>query len=65
MADGGYQVETVTPEHEDIYPLERRIKHRFRHGQGTYRRTIIVVSDWEEITPETYDGRPNYGTPAR
>ena len=50
MSGGGYHVRNDAPEIEDIYPLARWIKSEQRFGGKVYRRTIIVVDGWEEVS---------------
>lgn len=52
MSGGGYHVRNSDPEIEDIYPLEQWIKAGQRYGGHVYRRRIIVLEDWTEITGE-------------
>lgn len=40
------------PELYEIFPLELRLKSARLNGGKTWRRRVIVVSDWEEVTGE-------------
>jgi hypothetical protein len=51
MAGGGMHVRYSDPQSELIYPLERWIDHQLMFGGQVFRRTVIVVEDWTEITP--------------
>jgi hypothetical protein len=51
MSGGDMQVRNPHPEIDRIYPLAQGIEHHQRHGAKVCRRTIIVVSDWEEVPP--------------
>ena len=50
MSGGGFQTFNDSPEIEEIYPLAKRIEAGMRFGGHVYRRRIVVVEDWEEIT---------------
>lgn len=52
MSGGGYHVRNSDPEIDEIYPLEQWIKAGQRFGGHVYRRRIIVLEDWTEITGE-------------
>ena len=52
MSGGGYHVRNGDPEIEDIYPLAQWIVHGQRFGGHVYRRRVIVLEDWTEITGE-------------
>jgi hypothetical protein len=47
---GGYLTFNPSPEVEKIWPLADRLRAGMQHGGRVYRRAIIVLSDWEEIT---------------
>lgn len=49
MSGGGMQVRNGDPEIEDIFPLAKWIPAQQRFGGKVYRRTVIVVEDWEEV----------------
>lgn len=51
LVAGGMQVRSAGPDIERVYPLDVWIEHQQRHGSKVYRRTVIVVSDWEEVPP--------------
>lgn len=51
MSGGGMHVRYEDPEIERIYPLAQWIEHGHRFGGRVYRRTVIVVEDWEEVSP--------------
>jgi len=34
-----------------VYPLDEWIEHSTRHGGRVFRRTILVIEDWHEVTP--------------
>jgi hypothetical protein len=50
MSGGGFQTFNSDPEIEQIYPMADRIKAGQRFGGKVYRRTIIVLQDWEEVS---------------
>jgi hypothetical protein len=50
MSGGGYQTWDTSPELEAIYPLAKHIKNTRRDGGKVYRRRIIVIDDWTEVT---------------
>jgi hypothetical protein len=50
MSDGSMQVQPDDPEIERIYPLSLWIEHMQRWGGKVYRRTVIVVEDWHEVS---------------
>jgi hypothetical protein len=50
MSDGGFQVRSASPEVEKIYPTADWVAGQMRTGGHVYRRRVIVVGDWEEIT---------------
>lgn len=49
MSDGSMQVRPHNPEVEQIYPLDQWIAAHQRFGGKVYRRTVIVVDDWQEV----------------
>jgi hypothetical protein len=50
MSGGGMHVRCDEPEIEEIYPLAEWIPHQQRFGGKVYRRRIIVVEDWAEVS---------------
>lgn len=34
----------------EFYPIEKRIEHAHKFGGRIYKRHILVISDWEEVT---------------
>lgn len=50
MSGGGLHVWNTEPDILEIYPLADKIRHGLRHGGKVYRRRVIVVEDWEEVT---------------
>ena len=50
MSGGGYHVWNTEPYIEEIYPLAQRIEHGLMHGGHVFRRRVIVVEDWTEVT---------------
>lgn len=50
MSGGSMQVRNPDPEIERIYPVALWIEHEARLTHHVYRRRVIVVSDWEEVT---------------
>lgn len=50
MTSGAMQVRNDHPLINHIYPLAQWIEHEQRDGGKVYRRTVIVVEDWEEVT---------------
>ena len=58
MSGGGYHVWNTEPYIEKIYPLEQRIKNGQQHGGHVYKRRVIVVEDWTELTPELVPPHP-------
>lgn len=48
MSSGAMQVRN--PMADRIYPLAEWIEHERRDGGKVYRRTVIVVEDWTEVT---------------
>ena len=51
MAGGGYHVHSDDPEIEGGYPLAEWITDRAEFGGKVYQRTIIVLTDWQEVSP--------------
>lgn len=49
MSSGAMQVRCDDPEIEEIFPLAEWIRAQQRFGGKVYRRTVIVVDDWEEV----------------
>ncbi len=49
LADCSMQVRRDDPAVEDVFPLDRWMDARRRFGGKVYRRTVIVVADWEEV----------------
>ena len=47
---GGFLTFNDKMEVEERWPMADRIKAGMRHGGHVYRRAIIVLSDWEEMT---------------
>jgi hypothetical protein len=50
MSGGGMHIRWDDPECERIYPLAQWIPAQRRHGGHVYRRRVVVVEDWEEVT---------------
>lgn len=50
MSGGGMHVRNPAPEIVRVYPLAEWIEGETRLGGHVYRRRVIVVSDWEEVT---------------
>lgn len=48
---GTMHVRYTSPDIERVYPLAEWLEHMTEDGGKVYRRTIVVVSDWEEVTP--------------
>lgn len=49
MTSGAMQVRFDHPDIERIYPLQQWIVHNQRFGGKVWRRTVIVVEDWELV----------------
>lgn len=49
-AGGSMLVRPNDPEVERIYPLTEWIHGERRSGGKVYRRTVVVVEDWQEVT---------------
>jgi hypothetical protein len=47
---GGYLTIKDSPELEAVWPLADRISAQLRTGGHVYRRRLILVDDWEEIS---------------
>lgn len=47
---GSMLVRPGDPEVERIFPLADWIRSERRFGGKVYRRTVIVVEDWQEVT---------------
>lgn len=50
FSGGGFLTFNESPEVEAIFPLADRLRAGMQHGGHVYRRRVVVVSDWEEIT---------------
>ena len=50
MSDGGFHVRNPDPAIERLYPVAEWIKHQRRTGGHVYRRRVVVVEQWIEIT---------------
>lgn len=50
MSGGGFHVRNGDPEIEEIYPLAQWIPNERRFGGRVYRRRVVVVEDWEEVS---------------
>jgi len=50
MSGGGYHVRNGAPEIEEIYPLAQWVKSERRFGGKVYRRRVVVIEDWAEVT---------------
>jgi hypothetical protein len=50
MSGGGMHVRKAHPQIERIFPLAEWMKHTQRDGGRVYRRRVIVVEDWTEVT---------------
>lgn len=53
--DGSMLVRSDDPTIERIYPLPKWIKQHTRNGGRVFRRTVIVVEDWDEVKQELTD----------
>lgn len=51
-SSGGFLTFNDSPEIEAIWPMADRIKAGRMHGGHVYRRTIVVISEWEEVTDD-------------
>lgn len=47
---GGYLTRNAAPEIERIYPVAEWVRDELGSGGHVFRRRIVVVEDWEEIT---------------
>jgi hypothetical protein len=56
-SSGGYLTMNGHPAIEAVYPMADRIRDGMRFGGHVYRRRIVTVEDWEEIT-ETPEEKP-------
>lgn len=52
MSGGGYHIRWDDPEIERIYPTPKWAAHTIRTGGHVFRRRVIVVEDWEEMSAE-------------
>jgi hypothetical protein len=50
MSGGGYQIRNGHPEIERIYPVTEWIADETRNGSHVFRRRVIVVEEWAEVT---------------
>lgn len=50
MTDGGFHTRNPHPEIERVYPVVDWIKHGTRFGGRVFRRRVIVVEGWTEVT---------------
>ncbi|MEU0465039.1 hypothetical protein ABZ215_13630 [Amycolatopsis sp. NPDC006131] len=50
MSGGGMHVRNPGPDTERIYPLKTWIEHQQRDGGKVYRRRVIVIEDWTEVS---------------
>ena len=50
MSGGGFQVRNTAPHVQAIYPTAQWAMDEIRSGGHVYRRRVIVVQDWEELT---------------
>ena len=50
MSGGGMHVRNDDPEVERIYPLAEWLPAARRFGGHVYRRRIVILEDWEEVT---------------
>jgi hypothetical protein len=50
MSGGGFHVRNTDPEIEQIYPVAQWIANEIRTRGRVYRRRVIVVEEWTEIT---------------
>lgn len=50
MSGGGYHIRWDDPEAERILPIADFITCMNRDGAHVYRRRVVVVEDWEEVT---------------
>jgi len=51
-SSGAMLVRNGHPEIEKVYPLAEWIVNSKRDGGKVYRRQVIVVEDWTEVTDE-------------
>lgn len=49
MSNGAMQVRSDDSDIERIYPLARWIPDHQRFGGKVFRRTVLVVGEWEEV----------------
>lgn len=52
MSGGSMHLRNDHPDIERIYPLTQRIPDHQRHGGRVFRRAVIVVEDWAEVSKE-------------
>lgn len=50
MSGGGFQTRCDDPEIEKIYPTAKWAAHQIKSGGHVYRRRIVILQDWEEIS---------------
>ncbi len=50
MSGGGYNVRCDAPEVEAVYPVGDWVADEIRNGAHVFRRKVIVVDGWEELT---------------
>lgn len=50
FTSGDMKVMSDDPEVEKIFPLAKRIVHAREFGGHVFKRTIIIVEDWTEVT---------------
>lgn len=50
MSGGGFHVRATDPEIERIYPVAEWIEHQTQVGRHVFRRRLVVVEDWAEVT---------------
>lgn len=58
MSGGGMHVHYDHPDIERIFPLADWIKSQQRFGGKVWRRTVIVVDDWQEVPTAAMDDEP-------
>ena len=50
MSGGGFQIRSDSPAVERIYPVAEWVNGEIRTGGHVFRRRVVVVEDWEELT---------------
>lgn len=50
LTSGDMQVWNTDAETEEIYHVASRVAHQTRFGGKVYRRTVVVVENWTEVT---------------